>query len=429
MDKHLNKENKKSEGEFKSYYAALMDNVANTEPFVIVAKKKGGEGKTNATRAAVTKTFPIKGTGRSPILKTRMNFKPKKSKPARLGWDSKSSSSLEKKGYVYIPPQKRPAASNQAFFDKLKTPPPPDSTIPKLSGLEASTRCLSLKEESESHKECLVERLSKEQAEALTEACLKRGSLFRDRLHEIGVSCDFDVTVTSSSPSSSATKKPEVSYGLLLDTRLPLAITQVRSLRAIFRSLNKVGFLEWLSGAKGWKFDSGSVDAKWKPSILNKLNCLQDVFKNFAPDAQKFMFPGGRKYTWRKAAELQVCVCDIRMWLETLEPSPLVKKLLRNSYTSPDTCVHWAHHHPLNKYPLTVVTKESMMELIDGIVQIFIKTFTCPENTPLGDRWLRLADKRQTEWDNAKKMDKGWTKERFAKALNGDGKLSTTLCV
>ena len=329
-----------------------------------------------------------------------------------LDHNNGASKPVETKSRSYIPPHKRPNApkgpgtpSFKSLFHRMKS-----VSSKKLSNPFMNTTIL-------------LERLGKTVAESLKIACTTTNSLFRERLQDMGVVSDFDVLVMSSYTA----KNGDMMYNMSISTREQLTVTQSTQLRGIFSSFGKIGFMEWLVGAKGWRFENvdGSPDGlKWKHSVLLKLNCLQDVFKNFAPDQQKYVFVGSKRYTWRKASELQLAVSDIRMWLETLDQTPLVKKLLCNSFKGPDSCVHWAHHHPLNQYPLTVVTKESMVELINGIVRIFVDQFI-DSSVPLGTRWQRLpaSDKRQTDWESAKSIDPDWTKERFVNLLNGTEKL------
>jgi hypothetical protein len=112
---------------------------------------------------------------------------------------------------------------------------------------------------------------------------------------------------------------------------------------------------------------------------------------------------------------------DIRVWLETL-PGNHARTLLRNSSKGPDSPVHWAHHHPLNRFPLTVVTQESMSELLNGVIQIFRVQFASPKvGVKLGTHWRQLhhSEKRRTEWD--KNSDEKWTKDLLERMLNGEG--------
>jgi hypothetical protein len=332
-----------------------------------------------------------------------------------LGNTNGASKTVETKSQSYIPPHKRTNATKGT-----------STSTPSFKSLFHRMKSVSPKKQSNPfiHTTILMERLGKTEAESLKIACTTTNSLFRERLQDMGVVSDFDILVAT----SYAAKDGDMMHNLTISTREQFTVTQSTQLRSIFSSFGKIGFMEWLAGAKGWRFenvDRSPDGLKWKQSVLIKLNCLQDVFKNFAPDQQKYVFVGSKRYTWRKASELQLAVSDIRMWLETLDQTPLVKKLLCNSFKGPDSCVHWAHHHPLNQYPLTVVTKASMLELVNGIIRIFMDQFIDITGVPLGTRWQRLpaSDKRQTDWESAKSIDPDWTKERFVKLLNGTEKL------
>jgi hypothetical protein len=168
----------------------------------------------------------------------------------------------------------------------LSVQPPPRWTIPRKNYCQIE----------------LVNKLSPEVASCLRAACVKSNSYFRERLNENGITCDFDVLVLKNGTS------------LVLETKdaLPKS-TNVYQIRSMFNSRGKEGFEEWLSGAKGWRYGKegeGRDAMKWKQRLLNKFNALQDIFKIYAPDEQKYLFPPGEstKLTWRKASELTVCV-------------------------------------------------------------------------------------------------------------------------
>ena len=91
---------------------------------------------------------------------------------------------------------------------------------------------------------------------------------------------------------------------------------------------------------RGWRFDNAG---RWKARIVLQLNTLQDVFKLFAHDSEKYYFPLEKKrMVWRKHNELTEIVSDIRVWMEhmNIESCELSRKMLRNSNSGPDSLVH-----------------------------------------------------------------------------------------
>ena len=105
---------------------------------------------------------------------------------------------------------------------------------------------------------------------------------------------------------------------------------------SIFDSYTSVGFLDWLSGERGWKFHNPPSDAVgstvWKKHIVTKLNILQGVHSLFAPVTQKYFFGSSGRMMWRKQNELTDVVYGIRVWVETITPeTELTRRLLRNS--------------------------------------------------------------------------------------------------
>ena len=120
-------------------------------------------------------------------------------------------------------------------------------------------------------------------------------------------------------------------------------------LKAIFDKHTCAGFVDWLSGATGWKYDI-TDGTKWKTCVVAKLNSLQGVHSLFAKDrTQKYFFGKSGRMTWRRQSELTDVVSDIRQWIEFLSQvreTHLTRQLLRNSSSGPDNLVHWAYHHP-----------------------------------------------------------------------------------
>lgn len=438
-----NKENSSQNGTKRSFVSphtggrssiAWPDRLSLT----IASSEKDSSNKSTATSSTQTP--------KSAVCVSKTETKPlKDSQPLTISLNAANSAgkhetwqprSLPKKGllsgnvsyrdtFLFAPSKKSLVITPTPTLPQKWKPSSPSSSgktphlkEPPLITSETKYNFLQEKLDSNMSQEPLVTRIeNKNTAEALRTACLQTGSLFRDRLAAVDVPLDtFAIKISGY----------RTDFRLVLETPTPLHSVQVRRVRSLFANYGTTGFLQWLGGATGWRFDDDVDDGNWKRSMLNKLNCLQDVFKIYAPDEQKYMFSGGKKLTWCQASDLQSGVSDIRVWLETLDQTELVKRLLRTSYTGPDTCVHWAHHHPLNRYPYTVVTEQSMTELIGGIIKIFIQLFACPStDTPLGTRWKQLdhKKKRQTEWKT--NPDPDWTKDRLVHLLNDGEEFKT----
>ncbi|KAL3767404.1 hypothetical protein ACHAW5_007664 [Stephanodiscus triporus] len=197
---------------------------------------------------------------------------------------------------------------------------------------------------------------------------------------------------------------------------------RMSKLLEVFAKYESAGFLEWLGGAKGWRFDCPVTEGpSWKKCAVIQLNTLQGVFKLFAKDAQKYFFENSQRMAWRKQDELTDVVNDVRVWIETITPrSELTRKMLRNSSTGPDSLVHWAHHHPQTYHPLTVVSESTMLELVEGLIKLFQQEFHHSESDPLGTRWRNHKKRRATDFELAAKLCPEWTIDNLERRLNGD---------
>ncbi|KAL7469072.1 hypothetical protein ACHAXS_009328 [Conticribra weissflogii] len=292
-----------------------------------------------------------------------------------------------------------------------RNPPPP-------SNCEKRALALLDQPKKASYSLTLIEDLeSMEEACQLLVACEKSGSMLRDKIEAVSGERDFRMMVEV---------REKGNVDLVVYTSWELRYGQKKSIRSIFDTRDTVGYLDWLGGATGWKFDTTMASGEggsWKRRAVVMLNTLQSVFALFAPDEQKYLFPNeSKKLTWKKHAELTSIVSDVRVWLESITPkSPLVKKLLRNSRSGPDTPVNWAHHHPSNDYPLTVVTEALMQELADGVITLFCQLFGGTEENPLGTMWRNHKQRRVTDWEEARKDYPEWTVERLEKRLNFSG--------
>ena len=191
------------------------------------------------------------------------------------------------------------------------------------------------------------------------------------------------------------------------------------------------GWLEWLQGRRGWTIaitdkvpflnfhrdlhEAYSISMrallKTKPNLKNRLVVL---YYKQDPETQENGGPlnGTRQNTqtlWKKVSKqesLQDAVGKIRPFLEVLryfctDPkerwtslpwlmpmisqkectdrlnriSRLVSTLMRSSDWGPDVPVHWAAHPPLNHYPRSTITFETMSELVVGVANILSNLF------------------------------------------------------
>mmetsp|Transcript_31366 Transcript_31366/g.66313 ORF Transcript_31366/g.66313 Transcript_31366/m.66313 type:complete len:321 (+) Transcript_31366:518-1480(+) len=294
--------------------------------------------------------------------------------------------------------------------NKRNPPPPANSKKRALALLDQPKKT--------SYSLILVEGIeSMEEACQLLVACKKSGSMLRDKIETVSGELDFRITVEV---------REKGKMDLVVHTNWELCYGQKKRIQSIFEARCTVGYLDWFGGATGWRFDTTTKSGEgssWKRRAVVKLNTLQSVFALLAPDEQKYLFPyESKKLTWKKHAELTSIVSDIWVWLESITPkSPVVKKLLRNSQSGPDTPVNWAHHHPSNDYPLTVVTDALMQELADGVINLFRQLFGGTEEKPLGTMWRNHKQRRVTDWKEARKDYPEWTVERLEKRLNLSG--------
>jgi len=219
------------------------------------------------------------------------------------------------------------------------------------------------------------------------------------------------------------------SYSVMLEIKcaaFTLSDRQKRKLLEVFVKHQCSGFTEWLGGEKGWRYDDRNTKTErvsWKRRFVAQLNTLQSVYTLFALEDQKYFFPKEKKrMLWRKHSELTEIVSDVRVWIErvdALRPSAVTRRLLRNSSTGPDSPLHWAHHHPQTDYPLTVVSEETMTEVIEGIIKLFKTEFHhSKDSDPLGKRWRNHKERRLTDWEKAAEDCPGWTEDRMEELLN-----------
>ncbi len=202
--------------------------------------------------------------------------------------------------------------------------------------------------------------------------------------------------------------------------------------RRVLPKCKKKGFLDWLQGQTGWIIDTN------KAPFLRYFRELHEVYdvkvrtlmKHFDKDkatksALRLLYykdpltltngqRGSQQSTnqqtlWKKVSETQsldagvgmirpflevvryFCIGPREKWTSlpwlipaiTLEESQMriprienfVKILMRNSDWGPDAPVHWAAHPPRNAYPLTMVTEETMTELVVGLANILSHLF------------------------------------------------------
>ncbi|KAL3806665.1 hypothetical protein ACHAXA_002431 [Cyclostephanos tholiformis] len=289
---------------------------------------------------------------------------------------------------------------------------------------------------------------SAERATAVRDACYANGTMLRTILGNIGFHGSSLVGENTNISGVRSWHKVDVKtyiatnadkrYTIIFEYSTEEKITtyRMRRLLTVFAKHKSPGFVEWLGGARGWRLDDchdtateggGGASSSWKRCAVIKLNTLQEVFKLFAKDAQKYMFDNSQRMVWRKQNELTDVVNDIRVWIETITPQcELTRKLLRNSSTGPDCLVHWAHHDPKSFHPLTVVTESSMLELVEGLIELFQKEFHHSESDPLGTRWRNHEKRRSTDFDLANRHCPAWTTDYLERRLNGDDSIKKT---
>jgi hypothetical protein len=196
---------------------------------------------------------------------------------------------------------------------------------------------------------------SAERAMALRDACSAECSMLKEVLVKIGfVGSLVDENSNIKGVRSykvEVKKSHDDKYSVIFEysTRENIPMHRMSKLLEVFARHESAGFLEWLGGAKGWRFDCPVTEgASWKKCAVIQLNTLQGVFKLFAKDTQKYFFENSQRMAWRKQDELTDVVNDVRVWIETITPrSELTRQMLRNSSMGPDSLVHWAHHHPV----------------------------------------------------------------------------------
>ena len=229
----------------------------------------------------------------------------------------------------------------------------------------------------------------------------------------------------------------------------------------MFRPLQFEGWLDWISGAKGWRWGNKK---SWgsRQDIIDALNKLQDVYKTLTSKVPELRYRQGKKEMWNKApSDLADAVHDVRIVLEVLyyfndEMSPSgkspgilsergtglmspssrwktimksVKKLMRSSKCGPDVPVQWAAHAPLNRYPIVVVTRPTQEELVWGLVNI-LKNLLYGYEVKLDDNgmspnhflgvgtaWLKSPQRRKSDWTTSAKQMKGFETESALEAL------------
>lgn len=246
-----------------------------------------------------------------------------------------------------------------------------------------------------------------------------RGSLEDENSNIRGISC-YKVAVRKSCIVTNGISHN--SYAVVLDLKREMLGRQKFKLLDMFAKHQIAGFIEWLGGAKGWRYDCAKTErVSWKRRFVVQLNTLQSVFKLFAGDELYFFADEKKRMVWRKHDELTEIVSDVRVWIErinAMRQSNLTRQLLRNSSIGPDSPLHWAHHHPQTDYPLTVVSEATMMTLVEGIIKLFKTEFHHSESDPLGKRWRSHEKRRLTDWKEAANVCPEWTECHLEELLN-----------
>ena len=221
---------------------------------------------------------------------------------------------------------------------------------------------LEQKSQSRAHTVELVRGLeSIDHAKGVLNACLAKDSMLQFTLDRVGFHYHVKDEKSNINTSNSydiktrttAEGKRQYEYSVVLEYYgLEMKRGQKDKLQEVFAKYHSPGFVDWLGGAKGWRFDCKKIDrVSWKRRYVFQLNTLQSIWKLFAPGDQMYFFLDEKKrMIWRKHPELTEIVSDARVWVEYIDnvrPSGLTRQLLRNSSYGPDCLVHWAHHHPV----------------------------------------------------------------------------------
>jgi hypothetical protein len=255
-----------------------------------------------------------------------------------------------------------------------------------------------------------VDILNERDAYALVSRCNKTSSPFQSILS--GFKVEGKAILEESDSSSS--------LSLVLATKSYAGQDLLHAANRIFEKKYCSGFLPWLGGEKGWRFDDDAT--QWKQGYLFMLNSLQEVFKLYAPDNVLYVQGTSKALTWKKATSLQSAVHDIRKWMEVICPQ---NELLRTSKYGPDAPIHWAAHGHDNRYPITIVSRKSMTELVKGLIAIFQVEFIVQSSSPIGPQLLGTHwyenPKRKFDWKKKPKDLDGyvWSPERLQAILNG----------
>lgn len=109
-------------------------------------------------------------------------------------------------------------------------------------------------------------------------------------IHQVAQSCIVMIKNNTHINSN----KEQFSVVLGYYAKETMTIYQIRKIVSIFDNYTLAGFLEWLSGERGWKFYIPPSDAEgntvWKKKcIVTKLNTLQGVHCLFAPKNTKII--------------------------------------------------------------------------------------------------------------------------------------------
>jgi len=204
------------------------------------------------------------------------------------------------------------------------------------------------------------------------------------------------------------------------------------ALRRMLQKNALPGWLEWLQGRRGWTLDTDKFPYLNYHRDLHEAytTVMRALLKRADPDLRRYLvvlyykpdpltqenggcpINGTRQNTqtlWKKVSEkesLQDAVGKLRPFLEVLryfctDPKEkwttlpwlmpivtreesqkrlarileLVKTLMRSSEWGPDVPVHWAAHPPLNHYPRSTITSDTMTELVVGTTNILSNLF------------------------------------------------------
>jgi len=379
---------------------------------------RGGDDRPNPnTKQSTTKWTLVQPAKKSLAVSTLMNVASKNVLRTGLQVIKHASTS-------YQQPKRLPLSENEVdnyLFRASKFGASSD-TLYSVGELKAMKRRFTNHKASR-HPHFLLNNLELDYAKLIQEACLSTCNMLRKTLQAFKYSDSYTVEL----------ERGKNMYSVVLQLSRQLDRYQEMKLKDIFAKHKSEGFLSWFNGKTGWYYSPGVND--WGQNIIARLNELQSVVKEHAPPELLYCFPGESKFLiWCKRQDLWRCVIDVRFFVEraktklpdTTSARKLKRCLLQNSDDGPDSLVHWAHHDPVslfaclppftfrfvaqrlriifcmhllslqqNNYPLTVVTEESMAQLVELLVELLRQVLPHEAEEKLNGILITLLKKKK----------------------------------